>query len=122
MRTETSILITGLLFAVKFGAGYWLTRSGRPYSTILLTIHKLVALAIVAMVGITIHRLRRDVGLSGIEIVATILTGLLFLLTIASGGLVSADRPANTAMLIVHRAAPFLAVLSTAATLYLVTR
>jgi hypothetical protein len=119
MSTETRITVTGLLFAVKFAAGFWLTRSGKPYSVIVLTIHKIISLAIVAMIGIIIYRLRRDVGIDSAEIVALAITGLLFLLMIASGGLVSTDRPANAAILTVHRAVPFLTVLSTAVTLYL---
>jgi len=122
LSTETRIVVIGLLFACKFAAGYWLTRSGKPYSVSILAIHKIISLAIVAMIGIIIYRLRRDVGTGSTEIVTTVITGLLFLLAIASGGLVSTDKPANAAILTVHRVLPFLTVLSTAVTIYLVAK
>ena len=122
MSTQTRIVVTGLLFACKFVAGFWLTRSGKPYNVVILAIHKIISLAIVAMIGIIIYRLRRDVGVGSAEIVAMAITGLLFVLTISSGGLVSTDKPANAATLTVHRVLPFLTVLSTAVTIYLAAR
>ena len=122
MSIEMRIVLIGLLFAFKFAAGFWLTRSGKPYNVAILAIHKIISLAILAMIGITIDRLRRDVGLASAEIIATAITGSLFLLTIASGGLVSTDKPANAVILTVHRVVPFLTVLSTGATIYLVAR
>ena len=120
MSTELRLGAIGALFLLKFAAGFWLTRSGKPYNVAILTVHKIISLVIVALIGITIHRLRRSVGVSAVEIGAIVGTGLLFLLTIASGGLVSTDKPANVAILTAHRVLPYLTVLSTAVTMYLV--
>jgi hypothetical protein len=44
---------------------------------------------------------------------------LLFLATIISGGLLSTDKAMPTAILTMHQITPFLTVLTTAVTLYL---
>jgi hypothetical protein len=59
------------------------------------------------------------VGLSAAEISAVVVTGLLFFFSIASGGLVSVDRPVPAAVSLAHRVTPFLTLLSTAVMAYL---
>lgn len=120
MSTTWMVTLIGGLFVVKFLSGVWLTWAGRPYNVALITVHKLISLLAAVLIGILVYRLRRGVGLSPVEIVAVVVTGLLFLAAILSGGLTSVDRPMSAALLIVHRVTPFLTVLSTAATLYLV--
>ena len=120
MSIESRVLIIGLLFLLKSLSGIWLSRSGRPINAVILTIHKIISLLTVVLISITIHHLRRDVGMSAVEIGAIIVTGLLFLFTILSGGLLSADKPAHTAVLTFHKVAPFLTILSTAVTIYFV--
>ena len=36
------IVVTGLLYLVIFASGVWWTKSGKPYSAIILTVHKLI--------------------------------------------------------------------------------
>ena len=119
MNTESRIVIIGVLFLLKFLSGVWLTRSGKPFSGPVSAIHKLVSLVTVGFIAITVNRLRGEAGLSTPELVASVITGFLFLLAIVSGGLVSIEKPAPAAILIVHRVTPFLAVLATVATIYL---
>jgi hypothetical protein len=120
MSTQLGFVIIGILFLVKIISGIFLTRSGRPFSSLLLTFHKLISLGTLVFVAITVNRLRGDTGLSPVEMTAVIVTGVLFLLTIVTGGLVSLEKPAPAAITIVHRLAPFVTTLATVATLYLV--
>jgi hypothetical protein len=57
--------------------------------------------------------------LGALELVALAIAGLLFLGTIVTGGLLSTDKRMPAVVLTMHRIAPFLTVLSTAVTLYL---
>jgi hypothetical protein len=57
--------------------------------------------------------------LNTIELTAGVVTGLFFLGTIISGGLLSTGKPMPAVILTLHQITPFLTVLSTAATLYL---
>ena len=115
-----TIVAIGILFVIKFVSGFGLNRMGKPYSVALLTLHKIISLLTVVVIALAIRRVRGYAGLGGIELGAIIATGLLFLLTIASGGVLSADRPAIPAGAIAHKVVPFLTVVLAAATVYLV--
>jgi hypothetical protein len=110
---------SGLFYLFIFLSGFWLTKSGKPYSVIVLTIHKLISLAAVVFLVIIIYQVNQVAKLSSVELVAAIVTGLFFLGTIVTGGLLSVDKPMPAIVLWLHRITPFLTVLSTAATLYL---
>jgi hypothetical protein len=105
-----------------FLSGFWLSHSGRPYSVIILTIHKLIALAAVVWLGITVYQVNQAAKLSALESLAVVVTGLFFLGTIVSGGLLSTDKTMPGVILRLHQITPYLTVLSTTATLYLLSR
>ena len=119
---QLRILGAGLFYLFIFLSGIWLTRSGRPYNTIVLTIHKLVSVAAVVFLVVVLHRMNKTAPLGVGELASAAITGLFFLGTIATGGLLSADKPMPGIILWLHRITPFLTVLSTAVTLYLVMR
>jgi hypothetical protein len=119
MNALTSRIIgTGVLFVFVFLFGFWLSRSGRPINTIILTLHKLIALGTLILIGVTIYQVNQVAPLSTTAIVATAMTGVLFVVTIITGGLLSLDQPVS-ALSIVHKVGPFLTVAGTIATMYL---
>ena len=109
----------GVLFLFVFVSGVWLSRSGRPLNAIILTIHKLASLAAVILIALTAYQANKQVGLGASELGASVVTGLLFLFTIATGGFLSTEKPAKGAVLTIHRVTPILTVLSSVVTLYL---
>ena len=116
----TSRLIwTGALFIVVFLSGFWLYRSGRPINTVILTIHKLIALGALILIGVTIYQVSQAAPLSTTVIAMTVITGVVFVATIITGGLLSLEKPV-TAVSIVHRVGPFLTVAGVIVTMYLV--
>lgn len=117
--TQLAVVGAGLLFLSVFLSGIWLSRSGKPLHGIILTIHKLISLGAAVFLIVTIYQTNQVAALSAIGLVAGVVTGLLFLTAGISGGLLSTDQPRPAAVLILHRIAPFLTVLSTAVTLYL---
>ena len=116
---QIRIVGTGLLFLFTFVSGFWLSRSGKPFNVIVLTIHKLISLAAAVLLGITIYQINQVAALSTIELTAGVVTGLFFLDAIVSGGLLSIGKPMPAAISTMHRVTPFLTVVSTAVTLYL---
>ncbi len=109
----------GLFFLFIFLFGFWLSRLGRPRNAIILTIHKLISLAAVGFLGMTIYQINQVAQLDTIELTAGLVTGLFFLCTIILGGLVSLEKPVPGVISTLHKLFPYLTVLSTGVTLYL---
>ncbi len=93
-----------------------------------LLIGSLIGLAAGAFLIVTAIRTHRAAALSPVEITAIVITALIFVgLVVAggllsvfdSGGLANASQAVRKAITLVHHAFPYLAVLSTVATLYL---
>jgi len=116
---QSRIVGAGICFLFIFLSGIWLSRSEKPLNSIVLTIHKLVSLAAAVFLVVTVYQINQVATLSGSEVIAVVVTGLLFLGTGISGGVLSTDKPAPAAILRMHRITPFLTVLSTVVTLYL---
>jgi hypothetical protein len=116
---QTKTISTGLFFLFIFLSGYWLSRSGKPYSVLVFTIHKLIGLAAGIFLIMTIYRIHQAAPLSLVEIMAIGVTVLLFVVTVTAGGLLSTEKSMPIAISILHKLFPYTAVLSTAVTLYL---
>ncbi len=100
-------------------SGIWLSRRRGRYGALLLNVHKFLGLAIGALLGLTVYQVARATALGVREIAAVALTVLLFAGTVAAGGLLSTAKPMPAAILRLHQVVPYVAVLSTAAMLYL---
>ena len=121
MNPLTSRMIgAGALFLFVFLSGLWLNRSGRPINTIILTVHKFIALGPLILIGVTVYQVNQVDPLSTAAIAVTIITGILFVATIIAGGLLSLAKPVS-AMSLVHKVGPFLTVAGTIATMYFLT-
>ena len=110
---------TGVFFVFIFVSGFGLGRSGKPFNGFLLTAHKLIALAAAVLVLVMLYRVHHVAALEAAEWIAGAISGLFFLSTGITGGLLSVDKPMPAIVARVHQIAPFLALISTAATLYL---
>jgi hypothetical protein len=120
MNTTTMrVVSTGLFFLFIFVSGIWLSRSGRPLNGGILAVHKLVSVAAGVFLIITMVRLNRVAPLSATEWTAIVVTGLCFLGTVVSGGLLSIGKPMPAAILRAHQIMPVLVVISTTVSLYL---
>jgi hypothetical protein len=109
----------GLFILVIVLSGIWLGQSGKPYGTLLFTIHKLAGLATGVWLAVIVYQTHQTAPLSLLEIAAVAVTVLFFVGTVAAGGLLSIDNPMPAVVSTLHRVLPALAVLSTAGTLYL---
>ena len=120
MDTTARAVIAGLFFLLIFLSGIWLSRKGRPLNAAISAVHKLISLAAGIFLLVTIYQRNQALPLDATEWIAIVVTGLCFLGTVASGGLLSTDKPQPVALLRVHQIVPVLTLLSSAVTLYLV--
>ncbi len=118
---ELRLVGAGLFFLFIFLSGIWLSRSGKPLNGLILTIHKLISLAAGIFLIVTLYRVNQAAALGATELIAAVVTGLFFLGTVVFGGLLSTGKPMPAAILRMHQILPFLAVLSTAVMLYLLS-
>jgi hypothetical protein len=116
---DKTFLFAGLFFVFIFLSGFWLNRTGKPFNGLLLTAHKLISLAVVVYLVITLYRIYQAAPLSLNEIALCVVTFLLFIVLIATGGLLSTAKTIPAVILKIHQIMPFLALISTATTLYL---
>ena len=119
MNTTLIAIVAGLSFLLIFLSGIWLSRTGRPLNAGISTLHKLISLAAGVFVLVTTYQRNGVVPLDATEWTAIVVTGLCFAGTVASGGLLSSDKPMPAAVLRVHQIVPVLTALATGVTLYL---
>jgi hypothetical protein len=119
MSTTLRVTAIGVGFLFTFVFGYWVSNLGKPYNGILFNIHKLIALAVVVLFFINLFRMNRVAKLGPTGTIGGVVTGLFFVALFATGALLSIDKPMPTIVLRLHEVAPYLSVLSTAVTLYL---
>ena len=118
--TKIFILVSGLFYLFIFLSGFWVRGDGKPYNSVILTIHKLISLSAGIILGIVLTRLKQAAGMSSSAIRAVVVTGVLFVVTVLSGGIWSIEEEIPTALLRLHQVSPFLTTLSTSVMLYLV--
>jgi len=109
----------GLFYLLIFLSGYRLSRSGKPYNVIVLTVHKLLSVAAVVFLIAILIRSDRAAALGASELVAGLVTGLFFLSLIVTGALLSGGAQMPTLVSKLHQIAPYLTLISTVITLYL---
>jgi hypothetical protein len=114
-------LIVGAVvgYALVFFTGFRLSRRGKPYNIIVSSLHKLISLAALAALIIVMVRANRVAALGEATWATGAVTGLLFLGTMATGGLLSMDRPMPRIVRQAHRILPYLTVINSALTLVL---
>ena len=109
------IFLSLLCFTTVLLSGFRLHKLGKPYRTLLLTIHKLVPVAMLVYLALTI---RLMAPLSLLVWIATLFAGFCFLVMIASGSWISAAKEAPKAVLALHKILPYVTILASGAALY----
>lgn len=109
-----------MFFVFILLSGYWLSRTGKPINTVILTIHKLISLGAGVFLGITIYRIHQVTPLSPFEMAVVAVTLLFFIAMVATGGLLSTAKPMPGVILKVHQLMPYLVIISAFVSLYLI--
>ncbi len=116
---QVKLVGAALLLFLSFILGYWLNNLGKPYQIALLTSHKLISLAAFVLLCIGVYRLGQNNEINTLVYGFAIISGLLFVITIISGGLLSTSLVLLGLVKSSHHISPFLAVLFSGVTLYL---
>ena len=120
--TQMKIILTVAGFVLIFLTGYLLYRTGQPFNAVVLTLHKLLSITVIAYLILTVMRIGRVAPLGQAAWIACIAAGVFFLLTIASGGWLSAVKNMPAVVQMVHKVLSALTVIFTAVAFYLLLR
>lgn len=116
---QVRLAVAGLLFLSMILSGYWLGKADKPYPFLRFNLHKFIGLGIGAFLIVTVVQAQQDAPLETVEMLAIIVTALLFILTVTAGGLVSIEKPMPGAVAMLHKVFPYITTMASAATLYL---
>ncbi len=115
---QVNMIGTGLFFLLILLSGLWMKKSGKPYSAIKLNIHKFISLGAVAFLIIRINQVFQGTKPESLILFLVVVSGLLVLIALISGGLVSVEQKMPAFVLPLHRVTSFLLLCSTAALFY----
>ena len=119
MDLTLSVQGAGGLLLASLLSGLWLNRRGRPLAKALVTAHKLISLGAAAFFVAALMQGSRTAA-PGVSVwAAAVVAGMGFVAAVASGGLLSGERPLPPTILRVHQVGMALMTVFGAATLYL---
>ena len=114
----TKVAINTALILVTILFGFVLHKTGKPYNTALLTIHKLATIGFVIYFTLILVNFFKTTGTGTIPLLLPVLAVLFILLLLVSGALLSLDR-FQPVMLLVHRVSTIAFLALTAGIFYL---
>lgn len=121
LKTSEFILPTAI-FILSLVSGVWLSNTGKPYSTGIFTIHKLIALGAVVLAAIQMIKAFKTAGTSPLTIVLFIIAILTVIALFATGALMSLDKEPYKIWLTIHQIAPAVMGITSAAIVYLLSQ
>ena len=111
----------GAGFVIMFLSGFFLNRTGKPYGTLIFTIHKAIGLGMGLFLFIMVKQSNQITPFSSPETIAVVVTVLFFIATVTTGSLLSipVSKPMPEIVSTLNKIFPYITVLSTGVTLYL---
>ena len=100
-----------LAFLATFFTGYLLHGKKHAYSTLVLTVHKLLGVGALVYIGVNLFVIQRFIPPSQVGWFLVVLAGFMFFLTILTGALQSSQGEQSPIVLWAHRVLPYLTVL-----------
>jgi hypothetical protein len=120
----TKLIVAGILFLLTLISGVIVSHSGRPLSVGLVTLHKLIAVGGIILVGMAVNQLYKTIdGKLLVEWGAIVISGILFLALIATGALLTREEMQLPEFVLkIHQVAPLLALVASSVSIYLLAR
>ena len=122
MSIEQMIIGSGILIFLTIASGIWVSHSGKPYQPLIFTIHKLIALGMVAITAILIFNLFKILEINNLMIFLFIVSGVSAITLFGSGALMSIGKASYSLIKVIHVVATILGVVTIVLSLYLLLR
>lgn len=124
---QPGFIYLGLLFIAILLSGFWVSRLGKPYNTLVFTLHKLIGLGLGTWLVKIVYDRTQLLALPSSQTSILALTVILFAITVVAGGLLSIQAEGGLKSFPpvvwrnierVHQFFPYLILVSTALLLY----
>ena len=116
----SKLISVGAFFLFIFLSGLWMSHTGRQHGMLPVTVHKLIGLALGVYLGWTVYQTHKVIPLSSTQIIAVAVTALFFAVNVATGSLLSTNKPMPEVVSLMNKWLPYLTVASTGVMIYLV--
>jgi len=116
---QSKFINAGIFFLFIISSGFWLSRTGKPYSVLIQTIHKLIGVAMGVYLIRMVYLTHMVSPITPVGIIVIVVTVLLFIGLVVTGGLLASEKSLPIIVTAIHKVLPYLTILSTVATLYL---
>ena len=116
---SSKVAYAGIGFLLTLISGVVLSKMGRPLNSAVFGAHKIIAVGTIVLIGLNIRDLAQVVGLQAVHPALIWGTGLLLLVLVVSGSLLSFDKLVLPLTLRVHQIVPLLALAFSALSIYL---
>ena len=111
-------IITGALYLLMFATGVVLTKKGKPYNMAVSAVHKLVSVAAIVFMVLTIIQLEKISGISAMQWVMIVVIGFFFIIAIGTGGFLAGHNEAPKPIVVLHKIAPLIVLVLSFVSLY----
>ena len=111
-----------ILFILMIFSGIWVAKSGKPYDSTWFNIHKIVSLIAVVLAGIQAYSLYKAGAHPQVVFVLMIITALLFLILLVSGGIMNTDIFVHQLLQLVHRISSGAAIILSVLVFYMLLK
>ncbi len=125
MDTITSkLVVAGILFVFTLVSGVIVSHSGKPLNIWLVSVHKLIAVVSVVLIGMAVKQLYQTLdGRALVEMGMIAVSAILFLALIATGAFLTREEMQLPAMVLrIHQVAPLLALVFSTLSVYLLVK
>ena len=106
----SNFLVEAIFFLFIFMSGRWVKQRGMPYPVLLVTVHKLIALAAGIYIGWKVYLAGT---LNQTQIGFVVLTVILFAVNVATGSIFSRNKPVPDWVATANRVVPYVTIVST---------
>lgn len=99
------------LVIIMFVLGIILTKTGKPYNSVLSTFHKVIAFILLILICFEIINFIKINKINSIQIILIILFSLTYIISFISGVLCLSLKETRQIILYIHRITPFISII-----------
>lgn len=120
-KLNLNMIVIIILMLAMIITGILLSRKGKPYSNLVLTLHKLISLAFIVLGVIEVFKLGKAEFDYAQSMIIPMLAAVLIIISFISGALLSIEKTSTTIMKLLHKFGSLLVLIITAYLIYTIT-